>query len=244
MKIATMVRHLSCDIKGSVLVEVSVMLPIMIFFVLGSIDFLFAFYEWNAATKAVQVGARIASVSNPVMTNLNALSAALASRTLRPGSAMPSFTVTCDGGTATCTCEGTCQVGGVIGFNAAALNTIVYGRGSSACGDATSSYTAGMCDVFNRITPANVRIEYRQFAAPAGLGYVGRPGGPVPTIKGLIAEHTVPLFLSRNPISKRSDSRTGNNDYGRGSLLMLPNDTCMRRCLVAVERIGCSSQNL
>ena len=183
MKIATMVRHLSCDIKGSVLVEVSVMLPIIIFFVLGSIDFLFAFYEWNAATKAVQVGARIASVSNPVMTNLNALSAALASRTLRPGSAMPSFTVTCDGGTATCTCEGTCQVGGVIGFNAAALNTIVYGRGSTACGDATSSYTAGMCDVFNRITPANVRIEYRQFAAPAGLGYVGRPGGPVPTIK-------------------------------------------------------------
>ena len=72
MKIATMVRHLSCDIKGSVLVEVSVMLPIIIFFVFGSIDFLFAFYEWNAATKAVQVGARIASVSNPVMTNLNA----------------------------------------------------------------------------------------------------------------------------------------------------------------------------
>jgi hypothetical protein len=96
---------------------------------------------------------------------------------------MPSFTVTCDGGAATCTCEGTCQVGGVIGFNATALNTIVYGRGSTACGDATSSYTAGMCDVFNRITPANVRIEYRQFAAPAGLGYVGRPGGPVPTIE-------------------------------------------------------------
>ena len=96
---------------------------------------------------------------------------------------MPSFTVTCDGGTATCTCEGTCQVGGVIGFNAAALNAIVYGRGSSACGDATSSYTAGMCDVFNRITPANVRIEYRQFAAPAGLGYVGRPAALSPRSK-------------------------------------------------------------
>ena len=148
----------------------------------------------NAATKAVQVGARIASVSNPVMTNLNALSAALASRTLRPGSAMPSFTVTCDGGTATCTCEGTCQVGGVIGFNAAALNTIVYGRGSSACGDATSSYTAGMCDVFNRITPANVRIEYRQFAAPAGLGYVGRP-----VVLRSVPAATVPVSLGSCP---------------------------------------------
>ena len=48
---------------------------------------------------------------------------------------------------------------------------------------ATSFYTAGMCDVFNRITPANVRIVYTQPAAPAGLGFAGRPGGPVPTIK-------------------------------------------------------------
>jgi TadE-like protein len=103
-----MFRSLSCDVKGSVLVEVSIMLPILIFFVLGSVDFLFAFYEWNAATKAVQVGARIAAVSNPVMTNLNVFSTALVSRAIRPGSAMPSFTVTCDGATATCACDGTC----------------------------------------------------------------------------------------------------------------------------------------
>ena len=30
---------------------------------------------------------------------------------------------------------------------------------------ATSFYTAGMCDVFNRITPANVRIVYTQPAS-------------------------------------------------------------------------------
>jgi hypothetical protein len=182
MKIATIVLDFIRDTTGSVLVEATLMLTLMIFFVFGSIDFLLAFYEWNAATKAVQVGARIAAVSDPVMTNLNAFTTAVISTTARPGSTMPSFTVTCDGGTATCACDGTC-LGGIIGFNAKALNTIVYGRGSTACGDATSSYTAGMCDVFNRITPANVRIEYRQPAAPAGLGYVGRPGGPVPTIK-------------------------------------------------------------
>ena len=39
-----------------------------------------------------------------------------------------------------------------------------------------------MCDVFNRITPANVRIVCTQPAAPAGLGFAGRPGGQ-PTIK-------------------------------------------------------------
>jgi hypothetical protein len=94
---------------------------------------------------------------------------------------MPPFTVTCDGGTATCTCDGTCI--GVSGYNATAMDTIVFGRGSLACGDATSSYSAGMCDIFDRITPANVRIVYTQPAAPAGLGYAGRPGGPAPTIK-------------------------------------------------------------
>jgi TadE-like protein len=169
------------DNNGGVLVEATIMIIIMFVFVLGSIDFLFAFYQWNAATKAVQMGVRIAAVSDPVARGLNGLSAGVVSASLRPGSAMPSFTVTCDGGTASCRCEGACK--GVGGYNDAAMRTIVFGRGSTACGDATSSYTAGMCDVFSKITPANVQIAYTQPAAPAGLGFAGRPGGPAPTIK-------------------------------------------------------------
>src|SRR5213078_5033830 len=136
------------DDNGGVLVEATIMITIMFVFVLGSVDFLFAFYQWNAATKAVQVGARIAAVSNPVVQGLNGLSAGVVSASLRPGSAMPSFTVTCDGGTAICNWQGACK--GVGGYNATAMQTIVFGRGSKACGDATSFYTAGMCDIFNR----------------------------------------------------------------------------------------------
>jgi len=176
-----MILRFMRDSNGGVLVEATIMIIIMFVFVLGSIDFLFAFYQWNAATKAVQMGVRIAAVSDPVARGLNGLSAGVVSASLRPGSAMPSFTVTCDGGRATCTCEGACK--GVSGYNDAAMRTIVFGRGSTACGDATSSYTAGMCDIFSKITPANVRIVYTQPAAPAGLGFAGRPGGPVPTIR-------------------------------------------------------------
>ena len=176
-----MVLRLTRDNNGGVLVEATIMITIMFVLVLGSIDFLFAFYQWNAATKAVQVGVRIAAVSDPVAKGLNGLSAGVVSASLRPGSAMPSFTVTCDGGTAICSCQGACK--GVGGYNAAAMQTIVFGRGSMACGDATSLYTAGMCDIFARITPANVRIVYTQPPAPAGLGFAGRPGGPVPTIR-------------------------------------------------------------
>jgi Flp pilus assembly pilin Flp len=165
------------DETGAALVEATVMMAIVLTFVLGSVDFLFAFYQWNAAAKAVEMGARIAAVSTPLANGLNSLSTSVLSSSLHLGDTMPSFTVTCNaGGGGGCSCSGTCS--GVSGFNASALNDIVYGRGNAACGDATSFYDAGMCDIFRRIQPANVQIVYAQ----TGLGYAGRNGGPVPTI--------------------------------------------------------------
>jgi TadE-like protein len=178
-------RSLANDENGGVLVETTIMISIVLVFVLGSVDFLFAFYQWNAAAKAVEMGARIAAVSAPLANGLNALSTAVVSSSVTVGSAMPSFTVTCDGNagttTGSCSCTGACT--GVAGFNTAALRDIVYGRGSTSCGDATSAYFAGMCDIFPRIVQANadVRVVYDQ-PATGGLGYAGRAGGPVPTI--------------------------------------------------------------
>src|SRR3981189_3580674 len=133
-----MILRFTRDNNGGVLVEATIMITIMFVFVLGSIDFLFALYQWNAATKAGQVGVRIAAVSDPVAKGLNGLSAGVVSATLRPGSAMPAFMVTCDGRTATCNCEGACK--GIGGYNATAMRTIVFGRNSTACGDAKSFY--------------------------------------------------------------------------------------------------------
>jgi Flp pilus assembly pilin Flp len=164
------------DRTGAVLVEVTVVMALMFIFILGSIDFLFAFYQWNAASKAVQIAARIAAVSDPVAIGLNGLSAAAANSFVPPGARMPTFLVRCEGKTETCNCIGACP--GVGAYNRAAMNTIIFGRGSSSCSDTNSYYRAGMCDVFSRITAANVVIVYAQ----TGLGYAGRPGGPVPTI--------------------------------------------------------------
>jgi len=165
------------DQQGSVMVEVTIMLSIVLLLVLGAIDFLLLFYQWNAAAKAVQTGARLAAVSDPVASGLNNLSQAVMSASVPPGAAMPNFVVTCDGRTTTCTCNGNaCR--GMKGYDGAAMNNIVFGRGSSSCSDAKSAEGVGMCDIFPRITPANVKIVYAQ----TGLGYAGRPGGPVPTI--------------------------------------------------------------
>src|SRR5262249_24565465 len=75
-------------------------------------------------------------------------------------------------------CVGTCVGIAPNSFNHAAMKRIIFGRGSTSCTDATSYYTTGMCDILPAISAANVTISYAQ----TGLGYAGRPGGPVPTI--------------------------------------------------------------
>ena len=167
------------DEAGAALVEATILLPVIIAVFCGSIDLLYALYQWNAAAKAVEVGARIAAVSDPVVVGLNNLSnQVVLSGPVAISQAMPAFKVTCDGNTASCSCAGTCL--GVLpgSFNRAAMNRIIFGRGSRSCTDATSYYTTGMCDILPAITAANVTIAYTQ----TGLGYAGRPGGPVPTI--------------------------------------------------------------
>jgi Flp pilus assembly pilin Flp len=164
------------DQQGAVMVEVTIMLSITLVLVLGAVDFLLLFYQWNAAAKAVQIGARLAAVSDPVAAGLNGLSRTVVNFSVPPGAVMPNFVATCDGSTRTCTCKGACR--GMKGYNGAAMNTIVFGRGSSSCSDAKSADQVGMCDIFPRIMPANVKIVYTQ----TGLGYAGRPGGPMPTI--------------------------------------------------------------
>jgi len=166
------------DQRGAVIVEVTIVLTFMFVLVLGGIEFLLLFYQWNAAAKAVQVGARLAAVSDPVAAGLNGLSAAVVTAAVPPGAAMPNFAITCNSRTAACQCTPANACRGVTGYDRAAMNTIVFGRGSSSCSDAKSADNVGMCDIFSRIIPANVVIVYTQ----TGRGYAGRPGGPVPTI--------------------------------------------------------------
>ena len=167
------------DETGAVLVEISILMPIVIVILFGSIDILYAFFQWNAAAKAVQVGARIAAVSDPVAAGLNSLSnQVVLSGLVAPKGPMPWFSITCDGRIAACSCSGTCPGIAANSYSSAAMNRIIFGRGSTSCTDAISYYATGMCGIFPSISAANVIIVYTQ----TGLGYAGRPGGPVPTI--------------------------------------------------------------
>src|SRR5215470_9164893 len=90
-------RAIATDERGAVLVEVTVVMTIMLVFLLGSIEFLLVFYQRNAAAKAVQIGVRLAAVSDPVASGLNELSASVLGPRVPQGSTMPEFVVMCDG---------------------------------------------------------------------------------------------------------------------------------------------------
>jgi Flp pilus assembly protein TadG len=189
--------HFIGDESGAVLVEVAVMLTLFFVFILGSIDFLMIFYQWNAGAKAVALGARLAAVSNPVASGLNSLSAVAVNAEIPPGAVMPAFDITCDGATATCICEGACI--GMGSYDAAAMNTIVFGRNRTSCGGAASHDRIGMCNILAGITPANVTISYNQ----TGIGYAGRPGGPAPTITLALKNIRFQLFFLGNLFGTR-----------------------------------------
>ncbi len=171
-------RRIRRDENGGTLVEAALLIPLVFLFLFGAVEFLFAFHQWNRALKAVERGARIAIVSSPVDAGLATVTNTVAG--LFPGDAVPAnyFRSVCSGASARCTAT----AGGIAraaAYDAAAMRRIVFGRGArQACGDASSPEEAGMCDLFPAITPANVVVEY----AHTGLGFVGRPGGPVPSV--------------------------------------------------------------
>lgn len=183
-------RKLLRDESGGVMVEVTV--AILLFFVLlgGVVDGSMLFYQWNAATKAVQQGARLAAVSDPVATNLNTMTGLTGANL--PGDPMPAFNCVCDGaGPSSGSCTGSVPSGAAAcSYNSAAMNRLLYGRNGTSCTDlgldaspAKTQYI-GMCDYFPLLAPNNVRVRYQY----TGLGYAGRPGtpsapgAPVPTI--------------------------------------------------------------
>ena len=174
MKSATSVNDGRCtagalahDERGSTTVEFGLISGVLVLLLFGSADFGYAVWQWSSATKALQLGVRLAAVSDPVSSDLKTMTGLSAG--VVDGDPMPYYQRVCSGATSTCT-NGT--------FDLGALQSIVYGRGNTTCPTQAQGFPP-MCQIFPRARPANVVVEY----VHTGLGYAGRPGGPIPTIK-------------------------------------------------------------
>lgn len=149
--------------EGAVLVEGLLVLPILVLVMAAFVEFGFAMFQWNQTVKAVQIGARQLAVSAPILTSMTAFTADLGG--LQAGVAVPAtvVSVTCGAGTTACDGPG--------------MTRLIQGS-DGTCNANIGGGVSGMCDFFPRLNAQNVRVTYRR----DGLGYVGRPGGPVLSI--------------------------------------------------------------
>jgi Flp pilus assembly protein TadG len=175
----TMFQRFKQDEDGATMVEMTISIVLLLTLTLGFVDFGHAYYQWNAASKAVQVGARLAAISDPVVD-------ALAASTDTPpnadavGKAVPmgQFSYTCLGaGSPACNANfGRIYRGDTTGTGCPALS---------------ANQRPGMCHFFPRLQPDNIRVTY----VASGLGYWTRPGGPVPTVTVSLQNVTFQFFF-------------------------------------------------
>ncbi|KKZ85227.1 pilus assembly protein TadE [Rhizobium phaseoli] len=163
------------DSSGVSLVEALLTFPIVMLVFAAFIEFGYAMSQWNQTVKALQYGARLAAVSDPLTTNFNAVFPVDAADPLNNGKATPNdatISSTCGPALANCT---------------AALNRIVLGS-DGVCNVGTDPHP-GICDLNWRITPDKLMVTYQR----SGLGYWGRPDGPVLTMRLEVRDITFDL---------------------------------------------------
>jgi Flp pilus assembly protein TadG len=152
--------------SGATLLEYTVVFPVFLLVVFGTLDVTLMLYEWSQASKAAYMGARLAVVSNPVAGGLTPNYAAIATQSgnlcfnAATGNASsaancPSVNVTCIAGSGT---SGSCTP-----------------NSHSFSNTAFAPILAEMQRVYPALTRQNVQITYES----SGLGYVGRPTIPM-----------------------------------------------------------------
>lgn len=146
--------RLARDERGISSVEFVIVASLFFMMVFGFMDFSRAMWEWNAASKATQMGTRYAVVNDMVSTKLRnwlGSSAGIpAGATVPVGTAGTELVI--------CTSTGCNGSAAVADYNAAVFADIV----------------AEMQKAYSAIQPQNVIVEYRHI----GLGFSANPVGP------------------------------------------------------------------
>ena len=160
-------QYFRSDETGASLIEGLIVFPIILLTFATFVEFGVAMVQWNQTVKAMQYGSRMLAVSDPVANGMTAYFESDYPPT-EGGPVLESINPI------VCTSDG-CNLGG--GLNTAGLNRIVFGS-DGLCDAGAADTRLGMCDLNGLIRPANIQVTYHR----SGLGYVGRPDGPVVSI--------------------------------------------------------------
>jgi hypothetical protein len=162
-----MTRRFRSSEDGAVLVETAIVMTLLILMLAAFVEFAMIVHWWNQAVKSVQLGARMASVSDPVDSDL---------KSLDPDQTFATRTCDVDIAQDGTLSGGSCSAGT---YDEAALRRIIFGT-DDTCSFSSIAYH-GMCDVFPSIATLGGTVEVHYIYG--GLGYEKRPSGPVPGIR-------------------------------------------------------------
>lgn len=158
--------------EGSILLEFTIVFPLLMMVLLGTIDVSFMLFDWALADNATYVGAHRAIVSSPVA---SALSTPTWKNLNLGDPCYDGSTLLCDNVNITCTSSGsggTCtgSGGSTYSFDSGAFTTILDAmQGAYGC-----SVGATSCP----IQASNVVVNY----STSELGFVGQPTGTPVTV--------------------------------------------------------------
>ncbi len=171
-------RRLLRKEDGSVLVEYSIVVMLLLSTTFAVIDIGYALWQWNGAEKATQLAARLAVVSSPVAAGLETYDCSTNTNNAGDLCTSEGFgTVVCDGATPACT-------GGYAFF-----------------GGEADRILAKIQLVYPRVQMANLVFEYQDLE----LAFAGR-GSPVASVTTRLVDMEfeflfLGVFISMSPIS-------------------------------------------
>ena len=160
------------DRSGLAMTEALLVMPLLMLIFGTMIEFSTMMFQWNQTVTAMQYGARMAAVSDP-LTDISTLDVYSGGVTGAPPPSGTGTTITCGAGASPC-------VSGEIAR--------LYTGGDGICGG--TSPLIGVCDIAPFIRMENLRISYHR----SNLGYVGRPFGTIVTVTLELRNQTFDFF--------------------------------------------------
>ncbi len=152
--------------EGAAAIEFALVCIPLLLITIGIMEFAFALFQWNAAEKATQLGVRMAVVSTPMVAGLNTFDGTGGGKVA--GEEPPETFMATAGTPIVCNDSG----------NLGQCTNVLAGIDSTFNNDAHTRILTKMRKIFPRIAAENVAVEYYFM----GLGFVGRPCGPVPSV--------------------------------------------------------------
>ena len=166
-------RNLWNDESGAALLEFTAAAFTFFIVLFGTFEFSQVYFQWNAASKATQYGARLAAVSDPVAANLSTLTGTETGAL--PGTTMPNYDCICKFTSGSLACTGTVPSGatvcGIGTTGASAMNIVTA---ANALGYVASWLTGWAAFDRGVLDQLGLRPEEKM----AGFIHIGRPTRP------------------------------------------------------------------